>query len=350
MKNLELLRCSTWFVWILILGGVQGASAAPAEVTTTGPATSQPAPPPWVRRYTEGEKIVYHMRGTNRDREGTWVYAFDADAVVTKGTDGGFHEDYGWKNVVSMHTHDAADLFSLTQPGAWTDLVKGHKALDLPAASVGYRQRLALPAIAKADDFMKVAASMQDLSKVDASLVGPIADLTTFYVDLMFCSGFGATAKTGDRRYINSRGRVNSWADGSHVVLGADSIDFDCQVKEINREARTATLSIDHVPAKNSKIQLPAAWMKTPVSDAPNNWVEVIKNDDHTFTAAVGKETFAVTICVSLADGRILEARMDNQVDVLERRCQDAALTTAGEPVRYEIRRQIDLIDSSHTK
>lgn len=349
MKNSGVLRCSRWFVWILILAGEQGASAAPVQATSIGTATSQPAPPPWVRRYTQGEKIIYHMRGTNRDREGTWVYAFDADAVVTKDADGSFHEDYSWKNLTSMHTRDATDLFSLTQPGAWRDLVKGQKALVLPAASVAYRQRLALPAVARADDFMKVAAAMQDLSKVDASMVGPIADLTTFYVDLMFCSRFGATAKAGDRRYIDSGGRVNSWADGSHVLLGADSIDFDCQVKEINQKARTATLSIDHVPAKNSRIQFPAPWMKIPVSDTPNNWVQVIKNEDHTFTAAVGKETFAVTICVGLADGKILEARMDNRVEVLERKCQDATLTTAGDPVRFEIRRQIDLTDSSQT-
>jgi hypothetical protein len=86
---------------------------------------------------------------------------------------------------------------------------------------------------------------------------------------------------------------------------------------------------------------LPGAWMHTPVSDTPNNWVQVGKDRDGKYVASVGKETFDDVIKTSLADGRILSATMENPVEVLERQCNDAALTVCGDPIRYQIRRRI---------
>jgi len=50
-----------------------------------------------------------------------------------------------------------------------------------------------------------------------------------------------------------------------------------------------------------------------------------------------------VEIKLGLDTGRILSATMDNPVDVMERVCDDAALTVCGNPERYSIRRQIAL-------
>ena len=52
--------------------------------------------------------------------------------------------------------------------------------------------------------------------------------------------------------------------------------------------------------------------MQAPVADTANNWVEVAKTKDGKYRAAVGKETFDVTIIVGTADGRILYASMEN--------------------------------------
>ena len=83
--------------------------------------------------------------------------------------------------------------------------------------------------------------------------------------------------------------------------------------------------------------------MSASVADTPNNWVEVSKTQEGKFSAQVGKETFVARIKISLADGRIISATLDNPVEVLERVCTDAALTSCGEPVRYQIRRQIEI-------
>jgi hypothetical protein len=127
------------------------------------------------------------------------------------------------------------------------------------------------------------------------------------------------------------------------VTLGEDSIDFDFTLKEVNQPANTATLVIRHVPPEKPQVKLPADWMQKPVADTPNNWVQIEKTKDGKYLAAVGKETFDVEIKLSLADGKILSATIDNPLQTIERDCEDAALTKCGDPKPHPIRRQIEL-------
>jgi hypothetical protein len=90
-------------------------------------------------------------------------------------------------------------------------------------------------------------------------------------------------------------------------------------------------------------IKIPVEWMRTPVADTPNNWVEVSKNPDGTYSAEVGKETFDVEMKIDLATGRIISGSIVNIVEVLHRTCIDAALMNAGNPVRFQIKREIEI-------
>jgi hypothetical protein len=83
--------------------------------------------------------------------------------------------------------------------------------------------------------------------------------------------------------------------------------------------------------------------MRVPVGRSPNNWVQVAKRDSGGFVASVGRETFAASIRLSLADGKVLSATLDNQVDVMERECRDSSLTLCSDPIRYRIRRRIEI-------
>ncbi len=82
--------------------------------------------------------------------------------------------------------------------------------------------------------------------------------------------------------------------------------------------------------------------MSQPISDAPNNWIQV-KKSGAGFIASVGKETFSDQLKVSLIDGKILSASLDNPVEQLERECMDKDLTHCGEAKRKTIRRQIEI-------
>ncbi len=288
----------------LVLVGGLAVLAAHRSSSSSGQATS-PNPSLLTRHYQEGEKLSYHMTATNKDNISTKRYEAQADGVVKKDSAGNFYEEYQWSGVV------------------WDG-----KAVAVPP---DFRQILSL------DPRFKPV--FPDLQKAPSGLVGPVLDLMNFYVDLGLAIRHGLS-RPGDHAYIKF-GRPISWAAGEGAILGESSIDFDITLQDVNRSANTAAVLIRHVPPAQSQVQLPSVWMHIPVADTPNNWVSVRKNRNGKYVAAVGKETFDVVIKTSLADGRILSATMDNPVEVLERQCEDAALTVCGDPIRYQIRRQI---------
>lgn len=260
------------------------------------------------RAYRDGEKISYHMKATNKDRLKTMSYEAQADGVVKKDAAGHFYEEYQWSGVV------------------W----------DGQAAPVApdFRQILSLDPGSR--------PQLPDLQHAGSALVGPTLDLFTFYTDLMMALHQPSLNAAGDHAYVKLGG-PNSWAAGEGLILGEDSIDFDLTVQSVDRNANVATLLVRHVPPPEPKIHMPAAWMDTPIAGAPNNWVEVGKTRTEKYVARIGMETFDDVIRISLADGHVLSATMDNPVEVSERECDDAALTVCGAPIRYQIRRQISI-------
>jgi hypothetical protein len=83
--------------------------------------------------------------------------------------------------------------------------------------------------------------------------------------------------------------------------------------------------------------------MQVPVGTAPNNWMTVARSAEGKFDAGVGEETFTDEITISLADGHILSAAMDNPVKTIERTCEDEALTRCGDAKPHLIVRKIEI-------
>jgi hypothetical protein len=261
---------------------------------------------PLARHYTEGEKLIYHMKASNDG----WTYEVQANAIVKKDASGRFVEEY-----------------------AWTDF-KSDAPMPLSPASLSFRQTLSLdPAI---------SPSVPNLSQVQPFLIGPITDLVTFYADLWMAAKQTTLAHSGDHAYVKFGGPV-SWADGNYVILGEDSIDFDLTLKELDAASQIAALVVKHVPPAQPAVRLPAPWMRTAVGDTPINWIDVKKNTAGKYVAEVGKETFDVEIKISLKDGKILSAVLDNPVQASKRECADAAFFDCGEPTDERIHRHIEL-------
>jgi len=263
------------------------------------------------RHYRDAEALAYRMKGTNNGYRGTIQYEAQANGVVKKNSAGMFIEQFGWAN-----------------------LSFNNNAIPLSQRDANFRQSLSL------DTDYKL--SVPDLSQVTPMLIGPITDLLAFYADLQLAIRQEGLKHAGDHVYVKY-GAASSWADGVNTVIGEDSIDFDITLAEVNANDKTASLVIRHVSPEKPQIKTPAEWMRTPVSDTPNNWIEVQKNKDGKYAAEIGKETFDVRMRISLVDGKILSAVMDNPVEALRRECGDAALTNCSDPVRYQIRRQIEL-------
>lgn len=262
---------------------------------------------PLHRQYHEGETLVYNMTAQNE----SWHYTIRANGIVKKDASGVWFEEY-----------------------RWSDLVSDGQPTPLSPGSDAFRQRLSLDP----DQNM----TPPDLSNADAKLVGPALDLMTFYSDLWLVNKTGQLSHAGDHFYVKV-GTPSSWANGSQVVLGQSSIDFDLTLKSVDPSGQTAVLVVRHVPPEKSQLTLPAAWMQTPVADTPNNWVQVVKLPGK-FLASVGQETFTDELTVSLVDGRILSASMHNPVKTITRMCSDEALTQCDPPQPHEILREIQIV------
>jgi hypothetical protein len=215
---------------------------------------------------------------------------------------------------------------------SWSDrIVNGH-AVQLYPTSAGFHQDVSL-----APDFRLAVPNLQG---VHPALIGPITELLTFDADTQLAMRQAQLAHAGDRVYVG-HGKPNSWADGTRVLLGEDAIDFDITFEAWDAPNGTARVTVRHVPPKMPEIKLPVGWMRAPiVTGAANNWVQVSQKDQG-YIASVGEETFDVRITLSLADGRILLAMMENPVEVMERECADTALADCGLSKRYRISRKV---------
>ncbi len=263
------------------------------------------------RHYHDGEHITYQMHGVNQGHQRTFKYDARADGLVKPGANNTYFEEF-----------------------AWSDFRVGGAPFDLSPASAAFREDLSLDA-----DYQ---LSIPDLSKVQPILIGPITDLLAFYSDVQLAMKQKNLQHSGDHAFFK-HGVPNSWADGTYVLNGQDAVDFDITLDSIDRVSQTVKVTVRHLPPARSQIKLPATWMESPVGKTPNNWIEVEKDSQGKFMAQVGMETFQAELSLSLTTGAILSATMDNPVEVLERDCDDAALTTCGAPQRYSIRRQIQL-------
>jgi hypothetical protein len=286
-------------VWLVVCGG---AAMLAGQVPTQ-------SHDPLQRQYHEGEALVYRMTAVNE----AWHYTIQADGIVKKDATGAYYEEYRWSNMQS-----------------------GGQPMQLSAETAAFRQRLSLDP--------NQNPSGPDLTKVDPRMIGPITDFMTFYVDYWLANKVGQLKKVGDHFYFRNPMPASSWADGTHVLIGESAIDFDMTLKTVDAAAGTAVLVVKHVPPEKSAVKLPAAWMQTPVGDLPNNWVGVQKEQDGRYTASVGEENVNVEIKVSLADGKILSATMDNPVKTIERTCEDLALTKCGEAKPHDILRKVEIV------
>lgn len=272
------------------------------------PFAAQDASPPGrllTRRYVEGDRLQYVMKG----RDDGSSYEVRLTATTTKSAEGGFVEEF-----------------------AWSILVMGGAARPLSPMAQQFRLAVTL------DGGMPFVSP--DLSKAPG-LVGPVADVMTFYADLFVAMHQGMLRRAGDHFVFHNPVKA-SWADGRVVVIGEDAVDFDITFEDVDPRSGVAVLLIKHIPPAEPDIRLVADWMRTPVADTPNNWVMVTRTPDG-YIASVGKETFDVELRLAIADGKILSATMDNPVTRVTRDCSDAALTRCGEPRRNPMSRRIEM-------
>ncbi len=274
-------------------------------------ATRTTSQAPFARLYAIGDSVRYHMTAVNAGHPDTVRYSADVTGRVVQDSTGLVVERLEWG---ALRMNGTAVALAASTP-------KVREVLSLSPAWV----------------------PRPDVRQTDPRLVGPVLDLLTFYVDLQLAGRMATLVHAGDHVFLPlSLG--GSWADCVTLVRAEDAIDFDITLAAIDSAKHMATIVVKHVPPQKQVIALPAPWMREPVAGGLNNWLEVATLPGGRVAARVGKEAFDVRLDVSLTDGRLVSATLDNPVDVVDRECADASLASCGAPSHYRILRTISIV------
>ncbi len=275
-----------------------------ASISNRSPALDSRANP-FQRIYAYAEPLSCRIQMTHT-YDGAVSSTYDARALgVVKSDDKGFFEEFEWVSVT-----DDGHIVSLSP--------EAHK----------FRQVLSLIPPFK-------LSIPQELTSLGPSLIGPITDLLTFYVDESLAIRQPSIQNPGDHVYLKTA-VASSWGSGQ------DCIDFEITLLNINQTKRVGEIKVNHVPPEKMCIKTPAKWMNAQVTKAPNNWFD-IKHRNGKWLASAGMETFEVIQQVDLKAGKILSATMANPVIFQSRECTDEKLLNCSEPTSHKIVRKLIL-------
>ena len=207
---------------------------------------------------------------------------------------------------------------------------------DLSAAIAAFPAYEA--SIAQADN--PDALALPDIKGWDMGVVGPVTDLHTFLVAVSPQVGVDKVLRPGDT-HTSPDAPVASWANGEDIPVGEDCIRISITLKELRPEA--AIYETRFLPPEEATLKMLKPWMDAPVIEGtPNNFQQQM---DLGGAAAVmwGREEFVITSTVRRSDGMILEATMDNTLDLRLKVGCDAALATCQHELPMKIQRDLTL-------
>ncbi len=171
-------------------------------------------------------------------------------------------------------------------------------------------------------------------------VVGPVTDLHTFLVAVSPQVGVDKVQRPGET-YTSPEAPVASWANGDDIPVGEDCIQIAITLKELH--ADTAVYETRFTPPAEQTLEMLKPWMEAQVVEGtPNNFQQQMKIGP---AAAVmwGREEFVITSTIRRADGMILEATMDNTLDLRLKVGCDPALDTCQHELPMKIQRDLTL-------
>src|SRR5258708_21517381 len=141
---------------------------------------------PLSRSYGVGDRERYEMTASHEDPRGVLRYSAVAATTAVRDTGGHFVENVDWSAAI----------------------VNGSRTALTPATSQAV-QWVTLDTA--------VIPRIPNLQAAHPSLIGPMLDLMTFYVDLQLAAKQPSLRRAGDRQYVHVNTPA-SWADGRQVI------------------------------------------------------------------------------------------------------------------------------------
>ena len=154
-----------------------------------------------------------------------------------------------------------------------------------------------------------------DLPKIDVSdMTEPIQDFITFFIAVSPIVGISSLQKINDSFAIKEPVKAD-FSNGSTILKGEDCIAISVHLKKIDN--KTASLYTAFLPPSKQCLAYLLPEMSVPVvSDVINNFQMVLQTEPNKYLIQYGREFFYINSEIRNSDGKILSAKMFNQLNL----------------------------------
>ncbi|HUP13047.1 MAG TPA: hypothetical protein VM187_12560 [Niastella sp.] len=236
-----------------------------------------------VRKYKAGDTYKYKLTSEvwRNDRyTGKTVSVSEHRVVDERGILG---EEIKWISKISYNGNDSSRLDSIAQrvtPYSISLLPNGH--VLLPTLTV-------------------------------AEMVGEVTDLNTFFVAIAPASNAHKVSATNPV-VINKEPRQGNFADSIFILYGTDCIEMSQHF--ITADKQTTTIRTDFLPPPTFCLTPLLDTVVKKIYDQPNNFQMIQKSAGDKVNFFWGVETFTITSKVDNKTGAIIEASMENTLNL----------------------------------
>lgn len=181
-----------------------------------------------------------------------------------------------------------------------------------------------------------------------SEMTGTVTDFVTFWVAMSAKMGIAKLHRPGDHLLVPAP-ILGSWANAGSIPLGRDYLAVAQQLVSMTPD--TVTFRTSFRPPDQHGLAMAQAWMQTPVSGStPNNFEQLIEQGKAGATVMWGHEKFTITTTVRRTSGVILEAQMENELDLQMRMGCTSDADHCGPAMPFTVTRHetLRLIPDSH--
>ncbi|MBO9204426.1 MULTISPECIES: hypothetical protein [Niastella] len=172
------------------------------------------------------------------------------------------------------------------------------------------------------------------------SMTGPITDLNTFFVAVAPASN--AQQLSENNPVINSGVvREGDFTNGLTILYGKDCIVMSQHL--IATDKRYTIIRTDFTPPDSFCLKPLVDTIASKTFDKPNNFQMIQKGDDNRLYLYWGVETFSITSKIDKRTGVIVDATMENTLDLRMRVHISPDLKTYADEIPFLIKRSMHL-------
>ncbi|MBN4065717.1 hypothetical protein JYT51_00115 [Candidatus Amoebophilus asiaticus] len=261
------------------------------------------------RKYNMGNVYKYELT-TNYEANDVWQYetkSISVHRVIFK--DSIPYETITWQNLVKRTISDTVVLDTVAQ-GTTPHFISQHP-----------EGKITIPKFK------------------NPGMVGPIADLITFFVAISPHSGADRISRSGET-FRDSETVIGNFADSVQTLLGEDCLLITQSITEIEEE----TIMYESKFLAPRKQCLVIAGDLPPISDTvPNNFQMIIRAGNNKVNVMWGIEEFTIKSTIRKSDGKIIHADMINDLNLMMKVNCDKSLTSCQTELPWKIRRNLSL-------